>query len=100
MKLVTFLLFLSLTHCVSTEHFNSEKDLIIADVALKRAKKASADKYFPKSYSQAKNLYKKALFLFQQERSHEAKKHFQKSIEISEQIELYSLYKKKKDFEP
>ena len=100
MKLASLFLFLFLIHCATTDpSVHSGKDLIIAHTALKRAKKASADKFFPKSYRQAKSLYKKALILFEKNRLDEAKKRFQKSIEISEKIELHSLYKKKRDSE-
>ena len=93
------LLLLFFIHCNTNQSLDSKKDLIIAHTALKRAKKASADKFFPKSYKQAQNFYKKAMLLFQNDRSDSAKKYFQKSIEISEKIELHSLHKKKRDSE-
>lgn len=99
MKPVFLTLFLFLTHCVSTNSVDLRKDLIIAHTALKRAKKASANKFFPKSYSKAIGFYKEAFQLFEASRSHEAKKLFQQSTEISEKIELHSLYKKKRNLE-
>ena len=93
------LLLVFFIHCNTNQSLDSEKDLIIAHTALKRAKKASADKFFPKSYRRAQSFYKKAMILFQNDQSDSAKKYFQKSIEISEKIELHSLYKKKRDSE-
>ena len=99
MKFAPFLLFFFLTHCATAPSLDTKKDLIVAYTALKRAKKASGDKFFPKNYSQAQNFYEKAYLLFQEDRPHEAKKLFQKSIEISEKVELHSLYKKKRNLE-
>ena len=94
------LLLLFFIHCNTTnQSLDSKKDLIIAHTALKRAKKVSADKFFPKSYMQAQNFYKKAMIFFQNDRFDSAKQYFQKSIEISEKIELHSLYKRKRDSE-
>jgi len=93
------LLFLSclwiLVACNTLPPASLKKDFIIADTALKRAKEASADTYFPKSYGEAQSHFEKAKRLFENNQQQEAKKQFQRSIEISEKIEFYSLYKQK-----
>jgi len=96
MKFFLVVLSFFLLHCSTTPSASVKKDLIIADTALKRAKKASADKSFPKSYNQMQSLYKKGRFLFENNQRDSAKKHFQKAIKLAEKIELHSLYKKKK----
>lgn len=88
-----------LTYCATSSVVDCREDFVIARTALERAKQASADKFFPKQYFQAKVLYKKGADLFKKGKYREAKNRFQTSIQLLEKLELYSLYKKQKEKE-
>ena len=100
MKDLSFLFLLFLTSCQTNSSIeNYQLDFVIAKTALERAEKVSADKNFPKSYQSAKQFYNKARLLYEKKRFLEAKKYCEKSIKLSEKIELHSLYKKKREEE-
>ena len=100
MKELVFLFLLFLTSCQTNSSIeNYQLDFVIAKTALERAKKISADKNFPKSYQSARQFYDKAKLLYEKKRFLEAKKYCEKSIKLSEKLELHSLYKKKRNAE-
>ena len=88
-----------LTHCATNSVVDCREDFVIARTALERAEQASANKFFPKRYSKAKTWYKKGADLFKKGNYRKAKKSFQISIQFLERLELYSLYKKQKEYE-
>lgn len=85
-----------LTHCVSVRPY---KDFAINETALKRAKRFSAHKVYPKKYLKAKSLYKKAQKLMREGSDDSARVYFHKSIRLVEDIELKSRYKQEQELE-
>ena len=85
---------LGLIHCVSTD---PHKDFVIARTALERAKKFQADKLYPKIYTRALRLYKKALSSYNQKDYGEAQTHFQEVIKWAEKAELKARLKQAKE---
>ena len=94
-KSICLLFFLwGLMHCVSSD---PNKDFVVAQTALKRAKKFQADKLYPNTYGKSTRLYKKAISSYDQKDFENAQTYFQEAIKWAEKAELRARVKLAKE---